>query len=183
MVAQITLIGFSRGAYCVRLVASLIGLIGIIAPSNLHRFPPLFEALCSDSNPGALRQLLHENNEDRLLQLDDLREMGCSFLVKSVLVFDTVPIKAHDDKAPGDNLTPIRWNAFGLPSDALEPHIENALQALALDEQRSHYVPLLFRKDLEKPVPGQTLLQMYFSGCHTGELSLAAVVELPLRLT
>lgn len=153
----------------------------------MHRFPAIFDALCRrgqhPESADDLQRLLVENEADRQAQLSAL---AGQFLVKAVLVFDTVryrveraspiadaspqvPIKNKDDKhfraEPG---LPIRFNAFGLPADKLEPHIEIALQALALDEDRAAYVPLLWRQDPTRPAPGQFLLQMYFSGVHTG---------------
>lgn len=188
---QITLVGFSRGAYCVRLVATLINLIGVLAPSKMHRFPALFDALChrgeNAESKEHLQRLLEENEQDRQEYLEAL---DGRFPVKAVLVFDTVgiggffsspratgadqslikvPTRSKDDHDPPTPTVPIRFDAFGLPSEELGPHIEVALQALALDEGRKHYIPLLWRRDPSRIAEGQFLLQTYFSGCHTGD--------------
>ncbi|ORY89726.1 hypothetical protein BCR35DRAFT_323810 [Leucosporidium creatinivorum] len=165
---EITLVGFSRGAYCVRLVATLINLIGVLAPSKMHRFPALFDALCHRGQDAEseehLNRLLEENEPDRQEQLEAL---DGRFPVKAVLVFDTVPTRSKDDHDPPTPTLPIRFDAFGLPSEELGPHIEVALQALALDEGRKHYMPLLWRRDPSRQLGGQFLLQTWFSGCHT----------------
>jgi hypothetical protein len=80
-----------------------------------------------------------------------------------------VPTRSKDDHDPPTPSLPIRFDAFGLPSEELGSHIEIALQAFALDEGRKHYIPLLWRRDPSRLPEGQFLLQTYFAGCHTGE--------------
>ncbi|KAK4054158.1 hypothetical protein OIV83_001184 [Microbotryomycetes sp. JL201] len=167
--AEITLVGFSRGAYCVRLLASLIGQIGLLMPSKMHLFPEIFDALCAkwelEESEERLRLLLEANEEDRLAQL---RQCPNGFLIKALLVFDTVPVSPYNERSglsSGD--APILWNAFGMQADRLEPHIETALQALAINESRPAYKPLLFQVDPRNPKQGQTLLQTWFVGAHT----------------
>ncbi|KAM0789556.1 hypothetical protein ACM66B_000367 [Microbotryomycetes sp. NB124-2] len=166
---EVTLVGFSRGAYCVRLLASLIGQIGFLKPSRMHEFPALVDALCAKWEDGVteerLRVLLDAIEQDRLAQV---RQCTGGFLIKTVLVFDTVPVQpSNEPKGHPANDSPIEWNAFGLQAEKLEPHIETALQALAINEARPAYKPLLFKRDPLKLKEGQKLTQVWFVGAHT----------------
>ncbi|KAK4054373.1 hypothetical protein OIO90_003606 [Microbotryomycetes sp. JL221] len=155
----------------------------------MHRFPAIIDALCGqwESNEAELklRQLLDENEYDRQAQLNRTRG---GFLIKALLVFDTVPTRPTGESQTDPGEEPIEWNAFGLKAERLEPHIETALQALAINEDRSLYQPLLLKRDVASEVQGQNLLQMWFSGAHTdvgggyldhdlGDISLVWAIE------
>lgn len=61
------------------------------------------------------------------------------------------------------------YDSFGQPDQIFLPHIQYGFHALALDEFREDYAPVLWRlSDPDKPVDGQKLLQCWFSGAHTG---------------
>lgn len=88
-----------------------------------------------------------------------------------------------------DPATTMTYDPFGLDDTDLHPHVQHGIHALALDEQRFDFFPTLFRlpDPAESERSGQTLVQMWFSGCHSdvggghlkqdlGDLSLAWMV-------
>ncbi|BGP17056.1 hypothetical protein JCM10213_000306 [Rhodosporidiobolus nylandii] len=188
---EITLFGFSRGAYVVRLLCTLIHLLGILdRKTNLSLFPTIFDALCTNWNP-------HNGGEEGARRLEPLLELikahklaqvqkaEGGFLVKMVGLFDTVPLYHFRHLEPTSSTVqpPAHYSPFGLPDSPLEPHIETALHALALDEMRDAYEPLLWRVGPDGLRKGQTLQQTWFAGIHTdvgGGYSLHDLADLSL---
>ena len=67
-----------------------------------------------------------------------------------------------------------RYNSFGFDETRLPTCVARTYHALALDEHRIDYLPVLFRKSSSKtskqpqvPTPEQELLQVWFSGAHS----------------
>ncbi|GAA5859907.1 hypothetical protein JCM8547_004381 [Rhodosporidiobolus lusitaniae] len=177
---EIFLFGFSRGAYTVRLLTSLISIIGILSPArNLHLFPAIFEAL--DDHKGD-----HSNDDEKAVlaiqkllrplsrfRTEQQKALGASFLIKCVGVFDTVGTRGRPSalrRAPSSPSTP-KFNSFGLDESLLDPCVELAFQALALDERRIDYLPVLWRLSpfwphSEAKKRGQRVEQVWFAGAH-----------------
>jgi len=96
---KIFLFGFSRGAYTVRLVASLISIIGILHPRRtLQLFPQLFEALdqrTGDDPKGdrksgeTIQKLLSSYGMEKRKQDAEYARKG-KFLIRFMGLFDTV---------------------------------------------------------------------------------------------
>ncbi|GAA5915959.1 uncharacterized protein JCM6883_001066 [Sporobolomyces salmoneus] len=166
---EIFLFGFSRGAYIARLVASLICLLGILEPkSTLDLFPRIFLLLCDKRDPttsiGRKRQeelagFIERMQEARTKQL---KASDGGFLVRTLGLFETVPpyhlfsrpsVGAHD---PG--------NPFSLSDHLIEPEIKTVLHALAINEDRPSYMPIIFKPGSTKREQG--LCQAWFSGAH-----------------
>ncbi|GAA5907002.1 hypothetical protein JCM6882_000027 [Rhodosporidiobolus microsporus] len=167
---EIFLFGFSRGSYIVRLLTTTIHLLGILdRKSTLSLFPKIFDVLCSNWNPhkgggaGAteLEPLLEAIKPAKVKQLEKA-EGG--FLIR-VGLFDTVPLyhlRRLDPLNPSTHISPL-----GLPDAPLEPHIQTALHALAINEGRDAYEPLLWEVGPEGLREGQELEQTWFAGVHT----------------
>ncbi|GAA5979756.1 hypothetical protein JCM11641_004078 [Rhodosporidiobolus odoratus] len=177
---EIYLFGFSRGAYIIRLLCTFINLVGILDPkSNLTLFPSIFDGICSKWTPrdgkkgkiGAklLAPLLAAIKPFKDAQLEKAKG---GFLLKVVGLFETVPLYHihHIDAPAGTAEAPIylpHYSPFSLPDAPLEPHIENAYHALALNEMRDAFEPLLWRVGEEGVKTDQKLEQTWFTGCHT----------------
>ncbi|GAA6064168.1 hypothetical protein JCM10212_002990 [Sporobolomyces blumeae] len=173
---EVFLFGFSRGAYTVRLVASLISVIGILHPRRtMHLFPALFEAL--DNRTGedprrdarsasTITKLLSQYAPDKRQQDNEYARKG-KFLIKAVGLFDCVATRGRPStlRRSPDEDSP-RFDSFGFDETRLESIIEHAYHALALDEQRIDYVPVLWNSDPLGRPHGQKLQQSWFAGAH-----------------
>lgn len=149
------LFGYSRGAFAIRSLAGMIGKIGLLRPSSL--------------NEGNIRRVwqMYRQGADRE-ELARFRQTHCHdhVPIRMVGVFDTVV-------ALGIRL-PLLWMLaeprYRFHDHELGSHVELGAQALALDETRAAFAPLLWSSD---PQPGR-VRQMWFRGCHPdigGQLS------------
>ena len=126
---KIVLIGYSRGAYAVRSLAGVIDIVGLVKSD------------CATVR--AVRQAYrHYRTGGRSTYLDDFRTHYChpDAEVEAVAVWDTV-------KALGLRL-PIVWRwtqeRHDFHNHALGPHIRNGFHALAIDERREAYAPVMW---------------------------------------
>lgn len=147
---KIYFFGFSRGAYTARATAGLVTDMGLLTSRSMDNFSTVY----------------HDYYTHRLDGYDDetRRRLGFRdplprFTVEIVGVWDTVGF--HD-------FWLTRW-LFGEEFEArnarLSGDIHYAFHALALDEQRSAFQPLLWH--LPEKNDEQELLQVWFSGVHT----------------
>lgn len=145
---RIMLIGYSRGAFAVRSLAGVIDLIGLV------------KADCATVR--AVRQAYrHYRTGARSPTAQAFRDHYChaDVQVEAVAVWDTV-------KALGLRL-PIVWR-WAQPdhefhSHALGPHIRNGFHAVAMDERREAYAPIMWTCPPEWT--GQ-MEQVWFRGNH-----------------
>ncbi len=126
---QIVLIGYSRGAYAVRSLAGVIDTIGLVKSD------------CATER--AIRQAYrHYRTGGRSPTAQAFRDEHChdDVIVEAVAVWDTV-------KALGLRL-PITWRwaqaAHHFHNHALGDHVRHGFHALALDEKREAYAPVLW---------------------------------------
>ncbi|MFV1979596.1 MAG: DUF2235 domain-containing protein, partial [Rhodothermia bacterium] len=151
---KIFLFGFSRGATTVRSLSSLIHYFGVLPKSR----PELITK--------AYKIYKTENDEKRRRKANEFVEANHTMWarIKFIGVWDTVaalgvPIKAIDvviDKIPFWKHT---YHNFSLSES-----VENACHALAIDDERLTFHPVLF--DAEHK-PHQTVRQVWFPGMHT----------------
>jgi uncharacterized protein (DUF2235 family) len=151
---RIYLFGFSRGAFTVRAVASLVRMYGIIRKGN--------ESLV----PYAIRMLMAidraQGNPQRVSEYFDLasdfkRTMSCSNPhIKFVGVWDTV--------------SSVGWieNPLHVPYEANNPDIEIGRHAVSIDERRAFFRTHLWQlpKHSETECGPRDLLQVWFPGVH-----------------
>ncbi len=143
---QIYLFGFSRGAYTVRCLAGMIANCGL--PSGSFTDDCVAQAFTAYRNP-AVRATM-------------LAGLGACGLVKTGIrmigVWDTVGslgIPAIFGQ--------IDDSEYGFLDTGLHPDVKIACQCLAIDEHRAQFPATLWTS---KPAPGQTINQVWFSGCH-----------------
>ena len=145
---KIVLIGYSRGAYAVRSLAGVIGYVGLLrAPEATTR---------------AVRQAYrHYKTGARSKASAKFSELYCheDVQIEAVAVWDTV-------KALGLRL-PIVWRWAQAQHDYhnhhLGQHVRNGFHALALDETRETYAPVMWNCPI-----GWTghMQQVWFRGSH-----------------
>ncbi|PVH99086.1 hypothetical protein DM02DRAFT_565144, partial [Periconia macrospinosa] len=171
---EIFLIGFSRGAFTARSIAGLIGEVGLLTKKGLNSLPEVFEDVRGRRDPKYVPKNPHvpfpnKPSANSPRYAEELERRGLTRLdicIKAIGVWDTV----------GSLGTPrVGWlTRVGLQSQEskemsfydtkLSSCIENAFQALALDERRTAFSPAVW----EKP-PGNrtTLRQVWFPGTHS----------------
>ncbi|EPQ60681.1 hypothetical protein GLOTRDRAFT_118837 [Gloeophyllum trabeum ATCC 11539] len=168
---EIFLFGFSRGAYTARMVASLIGEIGVLDRTDMDVFADLFIAYQKRSKS----QDDKEKAEcDRILapwiQKDSPGKRRAdsdqdTFSIKSVGVFDTVGSVGLPEELTIHSKEVKKLYGF---SDAkLGEHIERAYQALALNETRADFNCSKFEQTEGGRRKKQILKQCWFTGSHS----------------
>ncbi|KZT30531.1 hypothetical protein NEOLEDRAFT_1053819 [Neolentinus lepideus HHB14362 ss-1] len=165
---EIYLFGFSRGAYTARMVAALIGEIGVLDRMDMDWFAVLFTAYQKRSktqDPEERAQCdayLAKEGARGKRRADSDRD---TFSIKCIGVFDTVgsvglpeelTVKSKEVK-----------EAYGFPDRKLGEHIERAYQALALNETRADFNCSEFEQTDGGRRKKQVLKQCWFTGSHS----------------
>jgi uncharacterized protein (DUF2235 family) len=176
---KICLFGFSRGAYTARMLAGFIHAVGLMERRNLNLLDHAWRAY---KRVGA--------DDDR----QDLAELA---LYERILATDKPPIHLlglFDTVAsviePGPGLWPqLKHHAFTVRN----PSVAHVRHAVALDERRRFYAPLLWpegnghRPDRARPEAeaAQDVREVWFAGSHADvgggcPEALAALAKIPL---
>jgi len=162
---EIFLFGFSRGAYTVRSLAGMIATCGL--PTGAFSGSCVTQAFAAYRDPA-----------NRASILAGLGACGLAdTTIRMLGVWDTV----------GSLGIPAIFGAvdekkYGLLDTSLHPDVKNAYHCLAIDEKRAQFPATLWTSD---PVAGQTIEQVWFSGCHEdvgGGTALAGGVDVGTRL-
>lgn len=139
--------GYSRGAFAVRSLAGLIGRVGLLRPER-----------ATDQNILQAWQYYQQGGDPDVLAA--FRETNChpSVPIRMIGAFDTV-------MALGIRL-PVLWmlseGRYRFHDQHLGPDVQLGVQALALDETRAAFNPILWTSDSDDT----RLQQMWFRGCH-----------------
>ncbi|MEO0485008.1 MAG: DUF2235 domain-containing protein [Pseudomonadota bacterium] len=143
---QIYLIGYSRGAYAVRSLAGVVGKMGLLKPqfATERKLRALYRLYQSpDRDPARFARLYCEQGVE----------------IEAIAVWDTV-------KALGLRL-PLIWMVENELHDfhdhRLGPHVRRGFQALALNETRRAFEPILWES---RPTWQGALEQVWFRGTH-----------------
>lgn len=143
---EVFLFGFSRGAFTARSLAGMIAICGLPTQN--------FDEECADTAFEAYR-----NEASRKELLDSMSDYAMDDAkIKMLGVWDTV----------GSLGIPAAWGGvdtvqYGFLDATLHPDVQNAYQALAIDEQRAQFPSTLWYGPF---APGQTVEQVWFSGVH-----------------
>lgn len=146
---RVVLMGYSRGAYAVRSLGGLIDRLGLLRRDGL-----------SEDRVETLYRLYREAPGGP--EAANLKARYCfpEVPIAFIGVFDTV-------RALGIRY-PLVWRMLPLPhpyhNHALGAQVRVARQALALDETRAAYEPILW--DTTMAHPGQNVAQVWFRGSH-----------------
>jgi uncharacterized protein (DUF2235 family) len=145
--------GFSRGAYTVRAVASMLHLYGLIRPNN------------DDFVPYAIRMMLAIHRaQERRESVEKYFRLAADF--RNTMTW--MPCAPHFIGA-WDTVSSIGWieNPLHLPYIANNPDIAIGRHAIAIDERRAGFRTELWRPDAEAAKAGpKDLLQVWFPGVH-----------------
>ncbi|MGA7343066.1 MAG: DUF2235 domain-containing protein [Terracidiphilus sp.] len=143
---QIFLFGFSRGAYTARSLAGMIANCGL--PTGSFTDDCVAQAFAAYRDP-----------VNRASILAGLGACGLSNApIQMIAVWDTVGALGIPAIFGG-----IDEAQYGFLDTGLHPDVKNAVQCLAVDEQRAQFPATLWTS---APARGQTIQQVWFSGCH-----------------
>lgn len=168
---EIFLFGFSRGAYTARMIAEVIGHIGVLDRTEMDHFAEIyidFQKRGKADNQAereALDKTLapwtgHNSPGKKRADYDD-----DSFSIKCVGVFDTVGSLGLPEEL---TLKSKKFKTlFGFPDSNLGVHVERAYQALALNETRADFNCNKFHQKEEGRKKHQVLKQCWFAGSHS----------------
>lgn len=152
---EIWCFGFSRGAYTVRSLCGMIGVAGLLRNRDIVFIDQAFDYYRTPKEDRE-RTDYHQLKQDLLL-----RTFEGGLRVRMLGVFDTVG--ALGVPIPWlKRLT--QWRAVTFHDTELSPLIENAYQALAVDERRGPFTPTLWTA---APTEGQDVRQVWFPGVHS----------------
>lgn len=143
---EIFLFGFSRGAYTARSLAGMIANCGL--PTGAFSDNCVAQAFAAYRDPA--------NRASILAGL-----AGCGLgpaTIQMVGVWDTVGSLGIPAIFGGVDMA-----TYGFLDTGLHPNIKNAYHCLAVDEKRAQFPATLWTS---APAAGQTIEQVWFSGCH-----------------
>ncbi len=142
--------GYSRGAYTVRSLCGLINKCGLLRRENLQKI---------DQAYGLYRKRWLSSDHPAIVSFKS--EYCIEIKIHFLGVWDTVGALGF----PTPFLRLITRPYYRFHNEQLSPIVQNAFQALAIDEQRKHFAPSLWKKDGVKSY--QTVEQVWFAGVHT----------------
>jgi uncharacterized protein (DUF2235 family) len=155
---EIFLFGFSRGAYTARSTAGLIRNCGILkreSRDKLEQAYALYRRRDPDSHPDADESQAFRNN------------YSYETNIKFIGVWDTVGSLGIPVGIPWLPVTLVHFidQQWEFHDVQLSRSVENAYQALAIDERRRQFMPTLWK---QHPQPGnQVMEQVWFAGVHS----------------
>ncbi|AVQ73917.1 hypothetical protein MTo_03429 [Microcystis aeruginosa NIES-1211] len=180
---EIYLLGFSRGAYIVRCLASFIDKCGILKRSKLQAIPQAYQ-LYRDHTVSAdsakARQFRAANAKKIETEKEDLQER---IPVKMLGCWDTVGDFGIPDLTPWFPLAKFYHKKYEFSNTKLSPIIQNAFQAVAIDEKRKNFPSTPIKANPENPE--QVVKEVLFVGEHTclggGKKEYQGLADYPLQ--
>lgn len=163
---RIALVGFSRGAFTVRSLAGLVGLVGLLRKGDLDKMPDIwayYRTRPQRRDPSKIdgAWIARTPDIDLLVVWDTVGSMGVPFGF-------------------------LRWigqRFYKFHDVKLSPKIRQAYQALAIDEHRRNFAPAVW--DTKRGLaPGQLVEQRWFAGAHSnvgGGYNNAVLSDITLR--
>ncbi len=151
---QIFLFGFSRGAATVRSLTSFIHYFGIMPksrPDLIEKAYKIYEIEEVSERKAKAKKFLSTHHT----MWTRIKLLGCYDTV-AALGLPIKPLSVLINKIPGLQHT---FHNF-----KLNETVENAYQALAIDDERETFHPILWDPDV---LPYQTIKQVWFCGMHT----------------
>ena len=157
---EIYLLGFSRGAYTVRSLAGLIYNSGLLSRPHIREISKAYELYRNRLDP------------DKLNEIEAFREQysfktekyGSRVPITLLSCWDTVGALGLPDLVSSIDLDEKVNEKYQFHDQKLNPIIQNALHAVAIDEQRKVFSPTLMEKSPE--TEEQQLIQKWFPGDH-----------------
>lgn len=175
---EIFLVGFSRGSFTARSIAAFINDVGLITPTGMQYFYPIFEDWENQQMPGykshfnnypfpGPRPNLNDPNGQREY-VGKLQQLGYTtpdVKIKAIACYDTVgSLGIPRIGIFAANKAPYHSIDYAFVDTSVPRVVQHAIHALALDERREPFAPTMW--ELPHPESGQTLTQVWFQGGH-----------------
>jgi uncharacterized protein (DUF2235 family) len=148
---ELYLFGFSRGAFTVRTLAGFMNKVGLIGKDDDYYVPEIYS--CYENNK-------QEGSPEWIKAFHNVRTRRACPPIRVVAVWDTVGALG----APGLLGQLFNKDKYQYHDVGLNPPIQNAFHAVAIDEQRKPFKPDLWTK--RAGWTGQ-LEQAWFAGVHS----------------
>ena len=174
---RIFLFGFSRGAFTVRTVAGLItscGILDVNAYATNHAFARAVRRVYTAYRRKYQTWLSRVITGPRRVDPGKLRQDGFTSVpglggggppvIAFVGVWDTVDAVGLPFRA-ADIINAVFWR-FKFPDTMLSPKVGHGCHALAVDEARESFAPVLWDKTRENP-RAPRIEQVWFAGVHS----------------
>jgi len=176
---EIYVFGFSRGAYTARSLTGIIAKCGLLLPGAPLPVVQVYERYARGPDAVPLYHLEYEaRHQSRKFDLEEtwLLQYSRRVAIKFTGVWDTVgSLGVPVGRVPG-----ISRKSLGYHFTHLSKLFENAYQALAVDEQRADYWPVIWKRftpksenagdvslaEKEINPPQQNVEQRWFIGAH-----------------
>ena len=180
---EIYLLGFSRGAYVIRCLASFIDKCGLLKRSEIRKIAQAYRlyrdySVRSDSAKAeAFRQANAQksNTEKEHLQGQvPIKMLGC---------WETVGTFGIPDLTPWFPIAKFYYQKYEFNDVRLSPIVENAFHAVAIDEKRKSFPSTPMKTNPSNPE--QTVKEVLFVGEHSciggGEKDYQGLSDYPLQ--
>ena len=157
---EIYLFGFSRGAYTVRSLAGMLYHCGLVKRPYLRKIPQAYELYRAQLSPHEpkIAQFRQDygHSDPKYRDRVPITLLGCWDSVGSLGLPDII------SSLPIDKF--INRDRYKFHDTTVSPIVENALHAVAIDEDRKTFSVTLMEKSPE--AKSQTLKQVWFPGDH-----------------
>jgi uncharacterized protein (DUF2235 family) len=149
---RIFLFGFSRGAYTVRVLGGVLRKYGLLCPGNEDHIPYIMRMYAKKRREAGRQTRIVENDRQ-----DD--EFKWTFSRQEQVDLHFVGV--------WDTVSSIGWiyDPIKLPFTGTNSIIRNGRQAIAVDERRCFYMPLLWAQTPSDSE--QDIKQVWFRGAHS----------------
>lgn len=171
---EIFLMGFSRGAFTARSVGGLIGALGLLTRQGLPSFGEIFEDYQHRADDRYVSGIPDSPFPDKgpfderyIRELERLGLTRRGIPIKAICCWDTVG-QLGIPRTPlleAFQTQPRKLREYQFDDTRIHPCVENAFQALALDEQRAPFSPAVWEKQADNNVTN--LKQVWFPGVHS----------------
>ncbi len=169
---KIYLFGFSRGAFTVRTLAGIVTRCGIIdarkqatASAFDHAVNAAYKAYRSCYRTIAMRLILGESDSDAAANFKAKFCHRHPPEIHFIGVWDTVDAVGLPFHL-GDLVNSVFYR-FKFPNQKLSEHVKQAYHALAIDEERHSFYPLLWDQSTPSENKNQKIEQVWFAGAHS----------------
>ncbi|KAH6724128.1 hypothetical protein BKA61DRAFT_664832 [Leptodontidium sp. MPI-SDFR-AT-0119] len=181
---EIVILGFSRGAYTARAIASLISDVGILTKMGMENFWSIFGDWMKQDVEGEQSKWFLATYPDVAKKFQAANGKKISFtdkeyretLINAGLTRWGMPVRAVGVwDTVGALGIPLPWNSknvkpFSFVNTKVARAVQHAFHALAIDEHRNLFTPTLWELPNEGPdqkVNLQKLKQCWFPGSHS----------------
>lgn len=168
---RIFLFGFSRGAFTVRTLAGLIAACGLLKVDVLHdsdtlerRVVEAYKAYRRRYRTSLMKLVLGEPKHDELERFKETHSHG-NERIAFIGVWDTVD--AVGLPLPIADFVNRFVYQFKFPNLTLSPSVDRAYHALAIDDERESFHPLLWDEPRRAAPSKQIIQQVWFAGAHS----------------